>query len=540
VAVAAAVCGAAGLSVVAPGAMAAADEPAGTTVVGELVQAWAESDAHAHGRTAEGAPEPVSWVETAAGDAVPVDSADVADVPAGSTVSLTVGAADDDAAPVLGTEILGTPPVVAALPGPVTNEVTVAMVVPAGTPAGPRASLQEIVDLVDGPVARFWAEETDGAVSVGVTAAHDWIPTIAGCAQPGVLWSEVAAAVRFVPGPGRHLLLYIPPTTPGCAYALAEVGASATSGGRLYVTEASASAIAHELGHNFGLAHSSGAQCDGAVDGGRCRTVGYRDYYDVMGVSWAQTGSLNVVQAAALGVLPAAQVQQLSVFGGAATVTLAPVSGRSGVRALRLTDALGVDHWLEYRPAAGRDAWLGTEADQFALDSGVLLRRAGSFPDTSVLLDGTPSPAGRWDGDLQSALAVGTPVTVSGGQFTIELVGLTGDGAVLTVLPTPPAVAPDTRAPAPAEPSPGTVLPGAGAGSSPPAGPVEDPPAAQEATVALQAPDLARLRATAQPELAAASQPTGTGNGLLLAGLGTALAGGALLVARTLRRRIRR
>src|SRR5688500_20352623 len=68
-----------------PGTAAVADEPASTTVVGELVQAYAEAQGH----QAEAAP--VSWVETESGDAVPVASGDVADVPAGSTVSVTLG-----------------------------------------------------------------------------------------------------------------------------------------------------------------------------------------------------------------------------------------------------------------------------------------------------------------------------------------------------------------------------------------------------------------------------------------------------------------
>src|SRR5688572_27164416 len=73
-----------------PGTAAVADEPASTTVVGELVQAYAEAQGHeAQGHEAEATP--VSWVEAASGDAVPVASGDVADVPAGSTVSVTLG-----------------------------------------------------------------------------------------------------------------------------------------------------------------------------------------------------------------------------------------------------------------------------------------------------------------------------------------------------------------------------------------------------------------------------------------------------------------
>ena len=139
-----------------------------------------------------------------------------------------------------------------------------------------------------------------------------------------------------------------------------------------------------------------------------------------MGVSWAQLGSLNAPQAARLGVLPAAAAAVAHRRGDSATtVTLAPLSGRGGTRALRLTDAEGVDYWLEYRTATGRDAWLGTAANRYRLQTGVLLHRAGGLPDTSLLLDGTPAAAAAWDGDLQSALPVGAPVPVSGGDFTV-------------------------------------------------------------------------------------------------------------------------
>jgi hypothetical protein len=541
--VASAVASSAVLSAVLPGAVAAADEPAGTTVAGRLVQAWAEG----HPEDAAGGSatdEAVSWVQPAEGDAVRVDSAALAGVPTGATVELTVGSeiedSDDEEAPleVLQAQVTTVPAVAPVLdPAGLTNRVTVVLVQPAGV-ATDGVTEAQVVDAVNGPVADFWSEQSNGAVQLGVTASHGWTTTTAGCDDAEVLWNEVATEVGFVPGAGNHLLLYLSGAASDCAYALAEVGRATTTGGRLYVTDLGASVLAHEFGHNFGLGHSSGEQCDGAVEGAvegaGCRTVAYRDYYDVMGVSWGQMGSLNAPQAARIKLLPASQIQSLTVEGAAATTTLAPLAGGTGTRALRLTDADGVGYWIEYRTATGRDAWLGTGDDLRALGSGVLLRRAGRLPDTSVLLDGTPAAATGWDADFQAALPIGTAVPVSGGDFSVVVQSVSAAGAVVTVTPTAPAGGMAVAPAAPVEAAAGDVMSGTVA-ASPGAAPVAGAaPVGGAPPIALRAPELGGALGTTRALESAADSSTDSGF-LVPAAAALLVSAMALLLVRRLR-----
>jgi hypothetical protein len=203
---------------------------------------------------------------------------------------------------------------------------------------------------------------------------------------------------------------------------------------------------------------------------------------------------------------------------------LAPLSGRSGTRALRLIDAQGVDYWLEYRAASGRDAWLGTAADHHGLQAGVLLHRAGALPDTSLLLDGTPVTAAGWDGDLQSALPVGSPVPVAGGTFTVVVrsVGVAGAEVAVTPAPAVAAAAPAPRAAAPAP----SVLPGS----------ADEPPATGDTAGFWAAPYEGVRAPRPAPALASASDSTDRG-GPLMPLAGAVLAASVLLVVHTMRKR---
>jgi hypothetical protein len=535
------------LSAVLPGAVAAADESSVATVTGRLVQAWSEThpDAVAAGHTDDG---PISWIRTAAGEDVPIATEDVAGVQVGSTMSVTVaadGGDEDDRSEVLRSEVLAPAEVPApaellasAVGARITNQVTIAMVGPGGTKSD-GTSLDSVVDAVNGPVATFWSEQSDGAITIGVTDRHDWLSTPVDCSQPGLLWDDVAERVHFEPGPGKHLVVYVSRAS-GCAYGMGEIGLAPTTGGRLYVQDPVPSLIAHELGHNFGLGHSSALQCEAATETGSCRTAGYRDYYDVMGASWRQLGSLNAPQAADLGVLPATARRDLSVWGGSAAVTLAPLAGRTGTRALRLTDASGVDYWLEYRAGTGRDAWLTRNKGSHGLETGVLLRRAGAFPDTSLLLDPTPSAAGAWDADFRSALPVGVSVRVADGQFTVVVDAVDAGGATVRIVPapSPPPVAPDAVPARAADPGrSGTVLPGAGAGAAPAS--AAPAPVAGQAPVVVAADAREALLGPRSPAIESAGDTARLG-GIVGPAVGVLVLGGTVVLLQRLRSAARR
>jgi uncharacterized protein with LGFP repeats len=293
--------------------------------------------------------------------------------------------------------------------------------------------MASVVDMVNGPVAAFWAGQSDGAVRLGVVAAVDTRsrPLAAPCGDYSALWKEAAARAGWTPGRGKHLLVSLPAGAGGCADGLAEIGSSLGSGGRLYVRGAVASVAMHELGHNFGLGHASQTQCDGAVETGTCRVAPYADWYDVMGYSWSSVGTLNAAHAARLGLLPAAERVELGSTSPSRTTTLVPMAQASGTRALRLTDSRGTVYWLEYRQASGQDSWLASSP--MGLQSGVTVRRAAGQPNTSLLLDGTPSAEGQWDGDLRTVLPAGRATGLAGGEFTVTVQDVTATGATVRV-----------------------------------------------------------------------------------------------------------
>ncbi|SCX47518.1 D-mannose binding lectin, partial [Klenkia marina] len=414
---------------------------AGDVVVGELQQAWPDPAAEDHdhhgaeehtGHDDHAGEQPLSWIDTGDGTAVRVPTDALPDVTVGSTISVTVGdpvtdeasteqgfapAVDVQSATVL--DVAAPDPTTASAGSTPTNTVTAVLVLPSGATAD-GTSISTVVNALNADVSPFWDEQSNGTVRISAAqGASGWITSAQACSAPFALWSDVARQIGWTEGAGKHLMLYVPRNAPGCAYGLGTVGSSIGSGGYSYVQASRLSVMGHELGHNFGLGHSSELQCNSSLEAGSCRTRDYYDFYDIMGISWDQVGTLNAAQAARLGLLPSSEQVALTTSNATTTVTLVPVAASSGTRAIKLTAADGTVYYLEYRQASGRDAWLGDSRNAYGLTSGVVLRRASSGANTSLLLDGSPSGSAGWDGDMQQALPVGAAVQVAGGDFHV-------------------------------------------------------------------------------------------------------------------------
>ena len=279
-------------------------------------------------------------------------------------------------------------------------------------------TLTQVVNAVNGPVAQFWSNESQGAISVGVTASHDWMTTAATCADPTALWDEVATAVGFQAGagqaphavrhlhsrrvvgvllrtrpgghrarvgrpalrPGHHHLRHRPRTRSQLP-PRSQLGASVQRGRRGgYLPDRRLPRLLRRHGHLLGAGRLA-QRCPGRPARASCRRRSSR---------------------------------RSSRRARVARYTLSPFSGRTGTRALRLVDCRrrGVLAGVPHRRSA-QDAWLAPRAPTGSPSQpGVLLRRASADAghlaaarrDTVVVsgverrpADGPPGHHGRSD-----------------------------------------------------------------------------------------------------------------------------------------------
>jgi len=410
----------------------------------------------------------VAELDPGAGVTLRVRDADAAELQVlGVHAARPAAAVGDPAAPAPATTTppATTPPASATAPAtPAPQTVRIALVRPAGVAADADPATPAQAEAALAAASAYWSGQTDGALTFTLAApVVDWYDSAATCAAYSSLWSEAAARTGFTRAPGEHLVLLLPRRASlagGCSYGLGTIGASASAGGSLYVTDVEPSLWAHELGHNVGLGHANALRHPTLQDVAHtaagypgATVLGYGDLFDVMSYSGATIGHGNLGAAgqAQLGLQPAG-LRTVTASGTYALRAL-PVTGDGQVHGLRVVDG-GVPYFVELRGSSPGDDLVASDARRPAKGVRVTKRDDGEAHATLVL-DATPTSAATdddWSVPVGATLdsAAGTlhvttlEVGASAATVRIEL----GAAATAPAAPTGVTAALDATSPA--------------------------------------------------------------------------------------------
>jgi hypothetical protein len=308
------------------------------------------------------------------------------------------------------------------------------------TPAYSSAQAQQVMTSNADSVANFFREVSYGQQLLNVTVTPAWVTM--NLAQPATCnssdWQAIGsgadAAARtlgttYDPS-AYNYVVYLFPNVPACGWiGLAYIG----SPHRAWINGVGGfktSAIAHEMGHNFGLLHAASVRCSSGSIGGSCSVSEYGDPFDTMGNQRAM--HYNATQKARLAWIPSGSVKTHT--GGAATYTLSPLEVAGGATyAVKIpTGSANRTYWLEYRQPIGFDSPLSAYPNngaqiRVASPFETLCSGCDSWSDDTQLLDMTMGTSAFTDAALVSGQ------TFSDATYGINVTVVSASASALTV-----------------------------------------------------------------------------------------------------------
>ena len=298
------------------------------------------------------------------------------------------------------------------------------------------ATPTQVQSLVFGTVSNFFKENSHQQTWLNGTV-FGWYtaPSNKTCDMTAVeTYAKQAATAAGADLAGYTRFVYMFPRNTACSWAgLALMGGNPSSAWINGYFDLSV--VGHELGHNLGLNHAHGLDCDAGSLTGNCTVLDYGDGADLMG---SRPGHFNAFEKEYLGWLNGSVTPPIVTVQEGGSYRLDPYETSSNSpKALKILKgidpATGIKTWyyLEYRQPIGSDSVLSGVGN---LTSGIQVRMADEVTTNnlgSFLLDMTPnSYTSSSVGDLKDgALVVGRSYTDSATGLTMTTTWADASGA---------------------------------------------------------------------------------------------------------------